>query len=146
MRLWALSILLLAQLRPRESCFPLQWCRTQRFHSQKSSNSCAPAISAGHCKAPSALPRLFIWQKAAFSGTTLRGIGSDCAATPVGQILNSRSVSVLGLFRTLSTVYLNKWHARDRLQGRAETVSALSLNNRWNHSVLTLTEGFLVLS
>lgn len=63
MRLRALSILLLAQLSLHESCFPLQSCRTQRFHSQRSSDSCAPAISEGHCKARQLSPGFSLGRK-----------------------------------------------------------------------------------
>lgn len=51
MRLQALSILLLALLSPHELHFPLWWCQMQYFCSQQSWNSCALAISEGHCKA-----------------------------------------------------------------------------------------------
>ena len=67
-----------------------------------------PSNLWGTLQSPSALPGLFIWKEAVFLGTTFHGIGSDCAATSVGQILNSCSVSVLGLFRRLTAVYLNK--------------------------------------
>lgn len=47
---------------------------------------------------PKAPPRLFIWEGAVFLGTALLGIGSNCAATSLGQFLSSCSVSLLGLF------------------------------------------------
>lgn len=53
---------------------------------------------------PKAPPRLFIWEGAVFLGTTLHGIGSNCAGTSLGQILSSWSVSLLGLF----TFIINK--------------------------------------